>query len=83
MWASCAAPFAKLAVQMALPQTATLAVPGPLPVAGTDGGRAWFQAFDESGEVIAVRQPRCVIGAATEASAHCSPLQVDRLSCVR
>lgn len=46
----CAAaePYAKLGRQMALPQTACLALPGPLgPVAGTPNGRAWFDEEDE------------------------------------
>ncbi len=42
------APFAALARRMALPQTACLALPGPLVVPGTDGGRAWHEAFDPS-----------------------------------
>ena len=34
---------------MALPQTACLALPGPLgPVIGTPNGRAWFDEEDEA-----------------------------------
>lgn len=47
----CAAvePYARLGRQMALPQTACLALPGPLgPVAGTPRGRAWFDEEDEA-----------------------------------
>jgi hypothetical protein len=39
---------------MALPQTATLALAGPLAVPEVDGGRAWFPAFEDSGELIQV-----------------------------
>lgn len=43
-----AEPYARLGRQMALPQTACLALPGPLgPVPGTPSGRAWF---DEEAE---------------------------------
>ncbi|KAL3131160.1 hypothetical protein ABBQ38_000465 [Trebouxia sp. C0009 RCD-2024] len=42
-------PYARLARQMALPQTACLALPGPLgPVLGTPTGRAWFHEEDEA-----------------------------------
>lgn len=47
-------PYAALAARMALPQTATLALAGPMEVPETDGGRAWFQAFDEEWELIEV-----------------------------
>lgn len=41
-------PYAKLARQMALPQTACLALPGPIgPVLGTPTGRAWYNEEDE------------------------------------
>ena len=44
----CAEPYAKLARQMALPQTACLALPGPIgPVLGTPMGRAWYNEEDE------------------------------------
>lgn len=43
---------AALAKRMALPQTACLALSGPLAVPETDGGRAWFTVFDEDGELI-------------------------------
>lgn len=44
-----AEPYARLGRQMALPQTACLALPGPLgPVAGTPNGRAWFDEEDEA-----------------------------------
>jgi len=43
-----AEPYAKLARQMALPQTACLALPGPIgPVPGTPNGRAWYTEEDE------------------------------------
>lgn len=43
-----AEPYAKLARQMALPQTACLALPGPIgPVPGTPTGRAWYNEEDE------------------------------------
>jgi predicted esterase len=48
------AAFARLARQLALPQTATLALPGPLEVPGTEGGRAWHAAFEEDWELIQV-----------------------------
>lgn len=35
-------------------QTACLALSGPLPVPETDGGRAWYTAFDEDWEPIQV-----------------------------
>jgi predicted esterase len=38
-----------LARHMALPQTAALALAGPLPVAETNGGRAWFRTFEDDG----------------------------------
>lgn len=47
--------YAKLGRQMALPQTACLALPGPLgPVLGTSKGRAWFDEEDEA-EAIEVQ----------------------------
>ena len=43
-----AEPFIKLGRQMSLPQTACLALPGPLgPVPGTTFGRAWYSEDDE------------------------------------
>ena len=50
-----AEPFAKLAAQMGLPQTATLALPGPMPILGLPVGRAWFDAFDAAGDLLPVR----------------------------
>lgn len=47
-----------LAQRMSLPQTACLALSGPLSVPESDGGRAWLTAFDEDGELIQV----CVCG---------------------
>jgi len=41
------APYAALAMRLALPQTAYLVLPGPLSVPETQGGRAWFEAHDE------------------------------------
>jgi hypothetical protein len=49
------APTTALAQRMGLPQTACLALSGPLPVPETDGGRAWFTMFDDDGELIQVR----------------------------
>ena len=47
-------PFAKFARQMALPQTAALALRAPLPLpAGIEIGRAWFDAFEADGALIA------------------------------
>lgn len=41
--------YAKLAHQMALPQTASLALAGPLgPIPGTTCGRAWYNEDDEA-----------------------------------
>lgn len=52
---SCGAvPFAKLAKQLALPQTATLALPAPLPIPGLPEGRMWFEAVDAQGELLPV-----------------------------
>ena len=45
---------------MQLPQTATLALAGPLAVPETDGGRAWLQAFEEDFELIKVGGYSCV-----------------------
>ena len=39
---------------MALPQTASLALSGPLPLPGLLKGRAWFTAFDDRGELLQV-----------------------------
>ncbi len=50
--------FAALAKQMALPQTACIVVAGPLSIPETDGGRAWFKAFDDQWELIQVNKPR-------------------------
>lgn len=47
-----AGPFARLVQRMALPQTACLALGGPLAV--PFAGRAWFPAFDEDGDLIEV-----------------------------
>lgn len=47
-------PFARLAQQLALPQTASMALPGPLVVPETGGGRAWLTAFDDEWELIQV-----------------------------
>ncbi|KAF8060498.1 histidine--tRNA ligase [Scenedesmus sp. PABB004] len=49
------AAFTALARRMALPQTACLALSGPLRVPETHGGRAWFESFEADGELI---QPR-------------------------
>ncbi|KAK3280976.1 hypothetical protein CYMTET_11208, partial [Cymbomonas tetramitiformis] len=46
------APYANLAKKMKLPQTATLAISGPLEIPMTDGGRAWYTAFDDDFELI-------------------------------
>ena len=56
MWlAKNAEPYAKLARQMALPQTACLALSGPIgPVPGTPNGRAWYSEEDEN-ESLTVR----------------------------
>jgi predicted esterase len=43
-----------LAQRMQLPQTACLSLSGPLEVPETDGGRAWFRAFDDNWELIQV-----------------------------
>ena len=53
--------FDALARRMALPQTASLALGGPLGVEGTDGGRAWFEAFEDDGSLIqvALALPSC------------------------
>ena len=50
-----AAVNAALARRMALPQTASLALSGPLIIPETDGGRAWFTTYDEDWELIQVR----------------------------
>ena len=39
---------------MALPQTATLALAGPLAVQGVPVGRAWHDTFELDGELIQV-----------------------------
>ena len=39
---------------MALPQTAALALAGPLAVQGVLGGRAWHDSFEPDGELIQV-----------------------------
>jgi hypothetical protein len=51
-FANCSA--AALAQRMQLPQTACLALSGPLVVPETGGGRAWFTAFDDKWELIQV-----------------------------
>lgn len=48
------APYDSLASRMALPQTASLSLAGPIVVPETGGGRAWFQAFDDNFELIKV-----------------------------
>jgi hypothetical protein len=40
---------------MQLPQTACLALSGPLDVPESAGGRGWFTAFDDDWELIQVR----------------------------
>jgi hypothetical protein len=45
---------AALAQRMQLPQTACLALSGPLEVPETGGGRAWFNAFNDDWELIQV-----------------------------
>jgi len=47
------ASFAALARKLALPHTAALALPGPLPVLLTGAGRGWLDAFEADGELIA------------------------------
>jgi len=47
-----AAPFAAFARKLTLPQTAVLALEGPLEVPYSDGGRAWFSAFEHNGTLI-------------------------------
>ncbi|KAL6759134.1 Alpha/Beta hydrolase protein [Haematococcus lacustris] len=42
-------PYAALAAKLALPQTASLALGGPLEVPESDGGRAWFVTHEEEG----------------------------------
>lgn len=49
-----AAAAAALAQRMALPQTACLALSGPLVVPETDGGRMWLNTFEADGELIKV-----------------------------
>ena len=49
----CVYPVA-LAQRMALPQTACLALSGPLPAPETDGGRMWYTTFEDDGELIQV-----------------------------
>ena len=58
MRAALAGPFAALARRLALPQTATLSLGGPLTVPETDGGRAWHQAFAADGSMLPVRLQR-------------------------
>jgi hypothetical protein len=48
-------PYAALAKRMDLPQTATLALAGPIEVPESNGGRAWLQAFDDEFELIEVK----------------------------
>ncbi len=60
-----AEPYAKLARQMALPQTACLALPGPIgPVPGTPNGRAWYseEDEDESPTVSIILCLLCLVG---------------------
>ena len=47
-------PFAAFAQRLQLPQTATLALAGPLEVPETGGGRAWYEAFDTIGNNLPV-----------------------------
>lgn len=49
-----AVPFAAFAQRLQLPQTATLALAGPLEVPETGGGRAWYEAFDTIGNNLPV-----------------------------
>jgi hypothetical protein len=51
-------PYAALAHRMGLPQTCSLALSGPIEVPETDGGRAWFEAFEEDFELIQVWSER-------------------------
>ena len=49
-----AGPFAAFARRLDLPQTASLALAGPLLVLETGGGRAWHDAFDACGVLLPV-----------------------------
>lgn len=49
-----AGPFAAFARRLELPQTASLALAGPLLVPETGGGHAWHDAFDASGDLLPV-----------------------------
>ena len=46
------APFLRFARAMALPQTAVLALSGPLPLPGGLDGKAWHESFEEDGSLI-------------------------------
>jgi predicted esterase len=52
-----AAPFARFASALHLPQTATLALDGTLELAHCSGGRGWWLAYDEDGEELAPDHP--------------------------
>jgi len=67
------APFARLGSTLNLPQTAILALAGPLVVPETDGGRAWFTAFDEqSWDLIQVApRPSTAVPAPPTAQIRC------------
>lgn len=53
----CTDAYAKLARQMALPQTASLALAGPVgPIPGTAWGRAWYAEDDEAQPYTEVHQ---------------------------
>ena len=54
-------PYAALAKRMQLPQTASLALAGPLEVPETNGGRAWLQVFDDDYDFIKVIFMSCLI----------------------
>jgi predicted esterase len=53
-----AAPFKAFASKLALPQTASLSVEGTLAVPYSDGGRSWFDAFADDGELLPSSDPR-------------------------
>ena len=55
-------PLTGLAKQLALPQTASLALCGPLQVLDGEDGRCWFPAFDSQGELLQVRPRRLLAG---------------------
>mmetsp|Transcript_14044 Transcript_14044/g.23761 ORF Transcript_14044/g.23761 Transcript_14044/m.23761 type:complete len:452 (+) Transcript_14044:336-1691(+) len=45
-------PYAELAKRMQLPNTLAVALAGPVEIAETDGGRAWFRMFDDEWNLI-------------------------------